>query len=108
MAVGAGGAGGSGAGGSGAGGAYVGGTGGAAIRPDGTGGDVVAADPCPAPFACQVDPLLGALYYCAEPGPLPLPPGCTTDADCAAAGLPEATCVAEDETGLNGCLQTCM
>lgn len=83
------------------------------VGPDGGGGGMGSGGgdapvPCPAPYTCNADPLVGAIHYCAEAGALPLPPGCTTDADCAAAGLSEATCVAEEETGLNGCLQTCM
>jgi hypothetical protein len=36
-----------------------------------------------------------------------LPPECTVDADCIGAGLPDATCVVQDEIGITACAQIC-
>lgn len=62
---------------------------------------------CPATFECVTDPLFNLLSACLPMGGMDLPPECTTDADCVAAGLPEGLCLSEEETGLNGCVQIC-
>jgi hypothetical protein len=71
--------------------------------PQGLGGG-----PCPMGFVCFADPLVGMLHACLKGGgPLPLPVECMTDADCIMGGLPKGTCVSEEETDLNGCMQLC-
>lgn len=53
----------------------------------------VRADPnpvlCPSPYTCQ--DLMG--FPVCKNGSEALPPACTTNADCAAAGLPDVPCV---------------
>jgi len=100
---GAGGVGGAGASGGASGAGAVGGSGGM----DGKLPDAGADMPCPPPFECVTDPIFMLLSACMPPGGMSLPPECTTDADCIAAGLPEGLCLSEEETGLNGCVQVC-
>jgi hypothetical protein len=69
--------------------------------------DAGADMPCPPPFECVTDPIFMLLSACMPAGGMSLPPECTTDADCIAAGLPEGLCLSEEETGLNGCVQVC-
>lgn len=69
--------------------------------------DAGAEMTCPPPFECVTDPIFMLLSACMPAGGMSLPPECTTDADCIAAGLPEGLCLSEEETGLNGCVQIC-
>ncbi len=87
--------------------AGLGGSGGGAGSAGTSATDAGAAMPCPGTFECVTDPIFNALSACLPPGGMDLPPACTTDADCVAAGLSEGLCLTEEETGLNGCLQIC-
>lgn len=67
-----------------------------------TGGENPAPSPCPAPFTCTEQMGVRACT-----GSDAVPPLCSTAADCAAEGLPEASCVDPMIGGVLVCYQPC-